>query len=266
MRALLLLSVFALTGCDGPDSGDTGDTEETDTFEPFDTGAPDLTEVQGILLGANSAGAEGIQVDLCLSVCRTTFTDATGAFSVLGNPGSQHSFHIHGGEGFAEMLVPLAVNADFSAPQEVNASLHTLEDNKTLSSTTSEVEIANGMYVQLKDGDLAIDLVPDPVTEVSGVKVDPASSLPITLEGTVLAAWYLAPYDASQDGGTPVEFRNEYELAPGATAQLYTASYNDFDWIDEGTVTVSEDGTRLSGADVTLSRLTTAVLVVPPAR
>lgn len=266
MRALIFLSVLVLPACDGPDPEETGDTDDTDTFEPFDTAAPDLTEVKGVVTGANDQGADGVQVDLCLSVCRTTFTDATGAFSVLGNPGEQHSMHIHGKDGFAEMLVPLKVNADFSASQEVNVSLQSLEDTKALTATVERLEIAQGMFVQLKEGDLSIDLVPDPITEVTGVSVDLTTSMPINLEGTVLAAWYLSPYDAAQDGGTPVEFANAYGLEAGATAQLYTASYNDFDWINEGTVTVGTEGTTLSGEGVTLSRLTTAVLVVPPAR
>ena len=99
----------------------------------------------------------------------------------------------------------------------------------------------------------------DEATEASAAWVEESVRLPVDgVSGTVVAMWYLMPFDHHSTAGMPVRLDLGSLGLSGPEYRVYLGSYAESAWLDEGTVT---DGGGGVYEGVTLSELSTLVVV-----
>ena len=135
-------------------------------------------------------------------------------------------------------------------------------DSSALDSTSATYPAGDGLSVTLSADDLDLPFG-ESEAFIQGVRLDESQYPPLgTLDGNVLAVWYLGSWDAAA-ASDPLSFevRNDFGLAAGDTVNINIAGYLDYDWVDGGTATVSSDGEVIvSDSGSGLSTLTTLVL------
>ncbi len=261
MRGVALAIGLAFTGCGGDeDGGDTDSTtptdSETDTGGDPTGGTTTPQALSVTLRDPAGAGMGGINVNFCNAAgCRSGPTAADGSISFDNVELVPYALEpiAAEGSGLATPLVPLTFAAD-----EVKAFdlvVPPLGPASPLGSTSEEE--FQGLFVTVGAAGIQEPAFHEPATEIAGVLADPAAWPPINLPGTVLAVWYLAPFNYAAPAGLPTRITNSYGLADGATAHVYVGSYDDFAWLDGGTVTAG--GGFLTGASLPL--LSTVVLI-----
>jgi hypothetical protein len=234
----------------GADTGADGDTDvdtDTDTDADADTDTP--TACASTLSGSvqRSGGAVvDSEIRLCRGLlCRTDDTDAQGGF---------------GFTNFATVLVPMLF--DCSTTRDVPTELLPLDPESALGATAAEHPVGAGLYVTVGVNDLEPPLFGPPPDAVAGVRVVDFSGIPFDgIEGTVLAMWYVAPFNylAVPSAGLPIRIDNEWALADDTALEVYVGSYDDNQWLSGGTATAQ--GPDLVGAAIPL--VSTVILVQP---
>jgi hypothetical protein len=274
MRTVALFSsIFA--GCagsggdssPGDKSGDTGTgpvTESGGSGADTDTTVPTYTGVLDGTLTAAGAPVADTPLRLCRgTLCRNTNSAADGTYEYDAVPPVWHSFEAVPGpeSGFATPFVPLL----FTEGQHRTVDLHLLpyDDVSPLGVDPQELPAGRGLYITAGLGDLEPPLFEADATEISGVRVDdPGDQVPLDgISGTLLAMWYVDPFDhtAVLPGGLPIRIDDEWGLADGATLEVYVGNYEQSAWLDAGTVTAY--GGSLTGAS--LPNIATVILVQP---
>lgn len=271
MRFLGLLAVFGI-GCSGGDEStddktDSGaPTEETgtpttDTTDPTGT-TPTLgtARLQGTVRDAGGT-LSGLQLRLCRgAVCRNGTTDAGGGFDFGQVPEQWHSFEVvpASGSGLATTLVPLSFAVD--EVRTLDIVMQPLDAPSALGATAADHPTGAGLTLTLAADDLEPPLFVDPATAVAGVRVPEAEQVPVDgIPGTVVAMWYLSPFDhhAVDPAGIPARITDEWGLTDGQTLRVYVGSYEASAWLDAGLATAS--GGELTGAALPL--LSTVIAV-----
>jgi hypothetical protein len=256
LTALLLLPLLAFGCTDSGDSDtDMGTDTDSDTDTDADTETPG-TQLRGTVTDVDGNGLEGVRVNLCRQVCTTTETAADGSYLMPGLLPQRYSLHFetHGDLDFADPAVPYDledsefIDLDAVVPATTPVSLPTV---------AASVEYGTDLFFTLAAGDLTLLFEDDP-TAISVARVALDSALPVDLEGTIEAIWYVDPWSAEAGSAIPVEIRDTFSGVGGDEYQLFQLNYDDFDWEDRGTLT--SDGTMLTG-DATIERLDTLVLI-----
>lgn len=280
MTGLLALMVACdgSTDTDATDATDATDTTDTGDYtvptdDPTTDGVDRSAALGGRIVDADGNPIEGVRIRFCLStVCRNGSSNAAGEIlDSLDNVGfddvevDQHAFEVRPpleDEGtIAVGYVPLVFETDQT--RDVTITLPTLDPATPIPGASTQVEIGSGLFVTLGPSDLTPPLFEDEATQVAGVQVGADDFPPVDFDGgTVIAMWYLDPFDHVAEAGLPVSFTNSWGLAEGATYEVWQGSYKEQAWLERGTVTVN--GGTLSG-DATLGLLSTTVLVEPAA-
>ncbi len=263
--SLILLVACSGGGSDNKDGGTTpSDTSGStdDTTDTTDSGSFTYAVAQfdGVISDAAGAPMSDVQLKLCRGLqCRNGATDGSGAFTFDDVQVDWYSFEAVPPEGYATLLVPL----QFTEDQERSLAfvMHELDATSPMPSSATEVEMGEGLHITLSAGVLEPPLFVDPSDTVAGVRVPAADWLPMDAGGTVIDMWYVAPFDhhATNDG-LPVRFDNLWGLKDGVSYEVWVGSYEDSEWLNAGSVTVS--GAELSG-DAKLPLLSTMGLVAP---
>ncbi|MFT5583845.1 MAG: hypothetical protein ACI9VR_001429 [Cognaticolwellia sp.] len=242
------------------DADTDADTDtDTDTDADADADAdPDVvlygtvTDVDGNPLMA--------RMQMCKESCYFAESGADGRYTFDPLAEGTYSYEIvvlQDGD-WATPLVPFALSTNHDS---IELSVPVLEQGQpTPQSSPGEVQAAPGLWLTLAQDDLTLPFGADG-TMTRGVRI-PADHMPpmhgITQE--VLAAFYLAPFDAHDEGG--MGFRIDtvaLGIADKAQVQIYSSNYLTQEWLDLGTFTVS--GGEVQGD--TLTVLSTLVISVP---
>ncbi len=258
---LVLLLATAACGDKGSDDDLPDDTDAdgaTDTGEGEGGGGATTPQSLTVTL-TDPAGAPraGVSIKFCnLAGCRYGDTTAEGIASFSNVELVPYSLEPvpPADSGLATPYIPITFAPDET--KVLTIVMPPLDASMPLAAPT-ELEV-DGLLVTVGADDLVPnDAFSEPATELAGVQVDAAAWPPIGLPGTVLAVWYLEPFDYGAPAGLPTRFDNTFGLADGETAHVWVGSYSAFDWIDGGVVTA--EGAYLTGASLPL--LSTVVLV-----
>ncbi len=266
MRLVSLLFAVACSGAptdvittDSTATTETGTTTtDTDTVpEPTD-----LATLQGSVVDPDGVGL-GAVLRLCRgSACRTLDADSDGSYVYEDVALIPQSFEISAPSGHDDLAIAFAP-LEFKTVHEVRAIpviLPVITHQTPLTSTATEIEVGTGLFITVSKADLEPpDAFHEDPTEVTGVAVDVALQMPVDRpHSSVIAMWYVGPFDYMSEGGLPVRIQNLWGLADGAVYSVWTGSYLDSAWLDQGTLTVS--GEWLEG-DAALTVVSTVVLV-----
>ncbi|MBX2800573.1 MAG: carboxypeptidase-like regulatory domain-containing protein [Myxococcales bacterium] len=271
MRASVALLLLA--GCTGDtetdktdtseeQTGDTGGTDGVDpTVEPADTSA----FLSGTVTDESGAPMPDVNIRFCnAGGCRVADTDAAGAYTFDEVLVEWHALEMRpplDSEGLATTYVPVAFATDQT--RSVDVVMPRLDAATPLpASTPAWIDAGEGLSLQVAADMLEAPTFEDPATDLAGVRLDETWYPVIDLEGTVVAMWYLSPFEHHAQDGIPARLDNLYELADGQQLEVYVGSYNERRWIPSGTVTAQ--GKELVG-DVSLDYTSTVLLVAPEA-
>ncbi len=263
MRVWALLMV-ACGGSSG-DAADSAATTETGTVTTGDTGGGSGTggttpqSFAGTLTGPTGEPLSAWSLKFCnVTGCRMGETDAAGAFRFDDATTDPYAFEPVPpvGSGYATVLMPLTLDPDETRAVDIEVPM--LDAAEPLSATPAEVELGSGLFVTVST-DLDAPFGAEAATEARGVQ---ARVLPAfdDIPGTVIAAWYLDPFNYKSAEGLPFRIENQWFLADGSALHVWVGSYDDFAWLDAGEVVVS--GGSLSGTG-RLPLLSSVVLVQP---
>ncbi len=262
------LGALVLGACSGPTTGaDPADTDTTPgTTDTSTTGLDTDEEVvepqalSGTVLDDARAPLVGWNVKFCNSIgCRIDESDANGAFEYLDVVILPYSLEPvpPEGSGFATMNFPYTF--DPNEEKVVTLVQQPLGPLATLTAAAAEIEMGAGLWVTIGSGDLEPPALYDPATTAGGVSVPQADWPTIDdVTGTVLAVWYLHPYNYAAPNGLPVRIAGDLGLAEGAMVDLLVGSYSDFAWLEAGSLTVI-GGELVGSAELPVVTTTIAV-------
>ena len=260
---LTALSLLFLSACN-PGSPPE-ETDDTDGFSDVPIGDTSVVDVPSApfelkLMDSSDTPLAHAEVALCALICQVKETDVDGKVAFTAEARA-HSLHINTGDtNLPEVVFPLFFEADVM--QTLDLRIPALETPLVLSEPSSR-EVATNLFLTLGAGDLEIPLDPTTITEVHGVAVEAPHFPPIYLGETTAQpemVWYLGPYQSAQTGGTAFKITNAWGAVAGETYSVYVAHYETFEFVDLGTIAVSEDGNSISG-EAKLPELTTLVIV-----
>jgi len=275
MTPTILLALFACTGSsveDPKDSASTVDTgvtnttldTDTDTTSPTDSvptedSAMPLGFVSGEAVDEEGQPLEDILVTTCRGSCISDNTDDQGWFLLPYVEPDDYPlsfFDLAGQYGVAVPLFMLTVGPGEDVVLTEPVVMPRLQPAAPMPEAPGDVEVVPGLTLTV-DPD-ALWLAPwEPEGVLQGAS-PPAIPALVPFEGA-LAVWYLGPFKSISYTPMPLTLDNRWELAPGDTARAWVVSYLDAIWVDAGLMTVSDDGTVLTGAAI--EELTTLVLV-----
>lgn len=242
--------------------GDADADSDTDTDTDSDTAVEASASLTGTITDSDGNPIQGARVSMCKLVCRTDATDASGNYEIASLEPWAHSFEVVVPvDGYSTPLVPLTMSADTAHTQ--NSVVPMLGAAQATPQSPREVEVTSGVWVTF-----GLDTIELPFGEdgaqTAGVLVPQSAWLPVELDGTVLAMWYLTPFDAhAASANLPFRLRNDWGLTPGTQVQAWAADYNAAEWRSAGTMTVSQDGATLENDGTGLPVLATLVIVQP---
>ncbi len=272
---MLLLALLACTGSSDEDPTDSAptttlDTGDKDTTVDTDTDTPtnsDPAEDSAIPLGIVTGEAvdedgqplRDILVTTCRGSCISDNTDDAGWFLLPNVDPDDYPLSfvdLAGQYGVAVPLFMLTVGPgeDVVLPEPV--VMPRLQPAVPVPEFPGDVEVLPGVTLTVDPEELW--LAPwEPEGVLQGAS-PPAIPALVPFE-QALAVWYLGPFKSISYAPMPLTLDNQWELAPGDTARAWVVSYLDAVWVDAGLMTVSDDGTVLTGAAI--EELTTLVLV-----
>ncbi len=234
-------------GATTDDAGADGGTDQAGT-----------AGITGAVADPNGALAAGVRVTLCHGVCRYVDTDDSGSFSFSGVDPQRYALDVTllGDDSLARSLFMVDLSADTITTLDSPIPMARLGARQEVDAP-GEVQLADGLWVSVDPA--GADIGGDaPLSMAVGIPATLAPVLPVDAD-QVLALWYLDPFDTRVDSGMTLRVTNTWGLAPGDSAHALVASYADYDWLDGGTLTVSADGSELTGGELPV--ISTVLLV-----
>jgi hypothetical protein len=240
------------------DSADTTDTTDTtEAGDTQDTGEP-LGFVSGTVVDEGGAPLEGILVTLCRGACVADNTDEEGWFLLPDIEPENYPFSFvdlagEHGVGIPLFMLPVAPGEDIVLSEPV--VMPKLQPSAVMPESLGDVTVVDGVTLTVDPAELWLaPWEPDNVLQAAV----PAEIPALVPYADTLGVWYLAPFKSISYTPMPLTLDNRWGLAPGDTARAWYVSYLDAEWVDAGQMTVSPDGSVLTGAAI--SELTTLVL------
>jgi len=273
MRILFLASAgMILASCGGGDGTEPDDTSVTDTDSDVgddddDVGDDDddtttvetTANLSGVITDENGSPVGGANIRFCRGEqCRYAVTESDGLYEFDETAVAPQSFEVVPplGGGMATAFAPLTFASnevrvvDVMVPSEAAAA--------NLPAGMTELTLG-ALRITMGGDDLTAPIFVDEATEASATLVQMDDWLPTdTIDGTVLAMWYLMPFDHHSDAGMEVRFDLGSMGLDGAEYKAYLGDYKTSTWLDIGTVTDGGGGIY-DGAEI--DHLSTIILV-----
>ncbi|MEN0068272.1 MAG: carboxypeptidase-like regulatory domain-containing protein [Myxococcota bacterium] len=236
----------ALIGCTGDmvEPEETGmPMEETDNPDPGPS--EDLSaSLEVSVVDANGAAVSGADVRFCRGPeCRFATADDNGEFGFTKVAVDWHSLEVIAPVGDTSRLATAFAPVIFETEtiREVDFVMPSLDAAVTLPGTAAPLAVGTGLTIELAAGDLKPPtFVPD-AKEVAGVRLTEDQWVPVDgEEGTVVAQWFLDPFDHHALVDIPMTFANDYGLKDGSTLSVIVGDYITSTWLDAGTLTVEK--------------------------
>lgn len=274
--ALLLLVVLGACSCSGysgPDPSESGlsneeadaDTDsDTDSDTDADTDADtDSATLTGFVLDVDGKAVSGARVNICRDVCLTDMSDEQGAYTLVTPYSETQAFYVvpPADSGLSSPIAPHTPAMGETLALDV--VVPALDTPRELPADAEEVEVTDGLFLTVGADILEPAGFEELGDEIAAAAVAPEHSLPLGLDGEVLAQWYVDPFEATSEAGVPLRMENRWSLPAGQTYDVVVSGdpYAP-GWLEAGTLTVSSDATMLEG-DAALLMLTSIVLLAP---
>jgi hypothetical protein len=259
--------LLSLVACDGGssdkanDSSDTGGGDTSTNGETGETGNPFLTaSLNGTVLDPDGAPLQGFRTNVCKEVCKTSMTGADGSYEFTSLEPWTAAFYVQGNSelGYATPYAPVT----WADNEEKTIDIRLLDIGEVLSASGGgDHEFSSGIRVSFANGDMVDMLSSDAIEEVSATAVDDDARPPLEVGETVLAVWYLGPFEAH--GSATVSVRNDWALATGETVSVWWAETPETStWVNGGTLTAINGEDWLTGS-ATIGAFTTVVITQP---
>jgi|GEM_PF-3210938 len=265
-RLIPLVALVACTDGTSPKANSVDSGSDVGT----DPGTSDLPESnKGNLVGTvtdpDGTPLANVTAQLCSDVCILNRTNDEGHFDLWADEGTW-AFEVvvdptDPASGWSTPLVPVQIYE--AGSQSIGPIPVPMLDAIVPLTEAGPVELTPGFTLTADPTEWdAPVLTPSADPWLGAVGFDFATSgLPVYgLEGTILAAWSVAPTGTHPTQAWPLTLANP-GLEPGATAEVWVSDYATQAWEPAGTVTVSADGSVLEGA--ALSTLGLVLLVQP---
>jgi len=265
----LVISSLVLAACSGGDVGGSTDTSKTDTADVVgddDDDDDDVTDtvettarLSGTVVDASGAPIGGANIRFCRGAqCRYFTTESDGAYVFDDTAVAPQSFEVVPPE--ASGLVTTFAPLNFGSNEDRVVDVTVPELGAAVSLPASMTELTFGaLQITMGADDLEAPLSVDEATEASATWVETALQLPVDgVSGTVVAMWYLMPFDHHSTEGMAVRFDLGSLGLTGPEYRVYLGSYAESAWTDEGTIT---DGGGGVYEGITIAELSTLVVV-----
>jgi hypothetical protein len=263
-----MFALLLALACDG-DSETPQDTmveadADTDADADSDTDADtdaDADADADVVLSGKVSDLAGnpltARMQMCLESCffAESGSDGTYTFDPLAADTYSYEIVVLQEGQWATPLVPFVLSA---SDNSIDLSVPMLEQGEpTPQSDPAEVQAAPGLWLTLAQDNLTLPFGADG-SVTRGVRI-PMDHLPPMhgVDQEVLAAFYLSPFDAHDEGG--MGFRIDtvaLGIADETEVQIYASNYLTQEWLDVGTFTVSQG--QVQGS--TLTVLSTLVI------
>ncbi len=216
---------------------------DTDTDTDADTDA-DADADADVVLSGTVSDLNGnpllARMQMCLESCYFAESGPDGTYTFDPLEPATYSYEIvvlQEGD-WATPLVPFFLQADDAV---IDLGVPLLESGSaTPVGAPAEVQAASGVWLTLDEEELTLPFGADG-SRTQGVRVPPDQLPPIQgVDNTVLAAFYLAPFDAHSSAG--IGFRIDTQalgIADGTQLQLFASNYLTQEWLDVGTFTTA---------------------------
>ncbi|HMV67268.1 MAG TPA: hypothetical protein PKA64_10490 [Myxococcota bacterium] len=271
---------LALTACDGGGDADDKATDtpqdDTDTTGTSDSAPIDDTDVPydgelnltgAIRDGAGAIITEGARVQYCRgTACVSAHDFRAGTYRFFDLDAGVGSFEVVNTSADARrpsVFVPITVDA---STRTVDVVVPDLGPDRALGPARAWLDLGDGLSIEAGADDVTPASPFDPaVTAIAAARVTD-DALPIEgLEGTLIAMFYLAPFDAEAEAGLSVRFAPGDLPGPALAsgeAELFYADYADSTWKRLGDLT--DDGLGNLAPAAALPKLSTLVILRKP--
>ena len=270
--AALALAALGVVSCAGSASDEGGDSPadtgepsgeadadtDTDTDTDVDADAATLT---GYVLDVDSKPVAGARVSICRDVCLVDMSDDQGAYTLVTPYSETQAFYVvpPADSGLATPIAPHT--PAMGQTVELDVVMPALDAPVDLPSSAREVEVTDGLFLTVGADILEPAGFEELGDEVAAAPVAAEHSLPLEVDGEVVAQWYVYPFEATSESGVALRLANQWSLPAGETYEV-VVSGDPYEpgWIEAGTLTVSSDGESLEG-DAELPLFTSVVLL-----
>ncbi len=248
------------TTTDSNDSGTT-DTETTPGDDDDDTNEDKSAALSGTVTDANGSPLVDVNIRFCRGdQCRyfTTLADGGYEFADVVVDGQAFEAVPPEGSGLTTAFVPLEFETGQARVVDVMIPVEATPVPLP-PATPAELDLGS-VLLTVAASDLEPPLFVEPATEASATLVPEGDWLPTdTITGTVVAMWYVLPFDHHAATGLPVRFDLGSIGLAGATYEVWVGEYDEARWAYLGTITESGGGIYEGGYDLPLT--STLILV-----
>jgi len=250
---------------DGGSSVDTSNTGSDTASDDDDFGDDDDTSIEttahlsGIIMDGGGAPLADTNIRFCRGAqCRYFTTEADGTYVFDDTAVAPQSFEVvpPPTSGLATAFAPL--NFASNEQRVVDVTVPVAGNSVSLPAAMTELTLSE-LHITMGADDLEAPLFVDEATSASAALVPESDWLPVDgISGTVVAMWYLMPFDHHSSAGMAVRMDLGSLGLSGAEYSVYLGSYELSAWTDVGTVTDGGGGIY-EGIDI--STLSTLVVV-----
>jgi len=259
------LTLSACGGSSGDPDTDNTDTSDTDAVGDDDDDDDDTTTIEttahlsGVITDEAGSPVDGANIRFCRGAqCRYFTTESDGVYFFADTAVAPQSFEVvpPPTSGLTTAFAPL--NFASNEQRVVDVSVPAEGTSVTLPAAMTELDFGD-LHITMGADDLEAPLFVDEATEASVTRVPMEDWLPVDdLTGTVVAMWYLMPFDHHSNAGMDLRMDLGSLGLSGDTYRVYLGSYEESAWKDLGTVT---DGGGGLYEGVSLPLISTVIVV-----
>ena len=254
VRFAVVTGVIALLGaCSKGDPVDSDTDRDTtvvvDSDDDTGTDYPRGT-LSGHVTDPDGHPVVGAMVNFCHGQCASARTDDAGVYTLADVHAWIGSFYVKpdaaNTDGLLPLMAPLTVTE--GAMRTLDVTMFRAATTPALPSVAADVTVTSTLVLHV-GADILEPPLFEPLPEVvSGVDVPLDKLLPIEgINGTVVAAFYVTPFESTAATGVPVRTTDAFGLAAGDSVDVYAASDSlQYTWLPCGSLTAGDFAPGLS--------------------